>query len=107
MLPNFLSIFRVLSIFPIIITFHLEAYILATILFLIASVTDFFDGYIARKYKLTSPLGNIYDHMSDSIFTSFFEPRTFEVIFFHLVRFSDFFFFILKCDKTLSSSFSL
>lgn len=67
MLPNFLSIFRVLSIFPIIITFHLEAYILATILFLIASVTDFFDGYIARKYNQESNLGSLLDLLADKV----------------------------------------
>ena len=41
------------------------------------------------------------------IFTSFFELRTFDVIFFHFVRFGVFLFLILKSDKTLSSRFSL
>ena len=67
MIPNLLSIFRVLSIFPIVIFFHIEAYILATILFLIASVTDFFDGYIARKFNQESNLGSLLDLLADKI----------------------------------------
>lgn len=67
MIPNLLSIFRVLSIFPIIIFFHIEAYVLATTLFLIASVTDFFDGYIARKFNQESNLGSLLDLLADKV----------------------------------------
>ena len=41
------------------------------------------------------------------IFSSFFVFKSFEVIFFHLVRLTGFLLLILKCVNTLSSSFSL
>jgi CDP-diacylglycerol--glycerol-3-phosphate 3-phosphatidyltransferase len=40
---------------------------LATTLFLISSVTDFFDGYIARKFNQESDLGSLLDLLADKI----------------------------------------
>ena len=34
-------------------------YIIAGVLFVIASLTDFLDGYIARKYKMITDLGKV------------------------------------------------
>ena len=41
--------------------------LIAGILFLIASITDFFDGYLARKYNNTSEYGILMDPISDKI----------------------------------------
>lgn len=48
-----------------------EMYWYAFILFFIASITDYFDGYLARKYNLVSQLGEILDPISDKILIVF------------------------------------
>lgn len=42
-------------------------YIIAGILFIIASLTDFLDGYIARKYNLITDFGKMMDSIADKI----------------------------------------
>lgn len=42
-------------------------YIIAGVLFLIASVTDFLDGYIARSRKLVTDFGKVMDAIADKI----------------------------------------
>ena len=42
-------------------------YVIAGVLFVIASVTDFFDGYLARKYNLVSDFGKVMDAIADKI----------------------------------------
>ena len=48
-----------------------ENYLLAFILFFIAGVTDYFDGYLARKYNSVSELGEILDPIADKILIVF------------------------------------
>ena len=48
-----------------------EGYFLAFILFFVAGVTDYFDGYLARKYNLTSEIGEILDPIADKILIIF------------------------------------
>lgn len=42
-------------------------YILAGILFIIASITDFLDGYYARKYNLITDIGKLMDAIADKM----------------------------------------
>ena len=42
-------------------------YIIAGILFILASITDFFDGYIARKYNMITDFGKLIDAIADKI----------------------------------------
>ena len=48
-----------------------EGYFIALILFFIAGASDYFDGYLARKYNLTSQLGEILDPIADKILILF------------------------------------
>ena len=67
LIPNFLSFLRILLVFPIIYCLHSELYLLASLLFLISSSTDFFDGYLARRYESESELGAFLDLIADKI----------------------------------------
>ncbi len=46
-------------------------YIFALILFFIAGLTDYFDGFLARKYNATSQVGEILDPLADKILIIF------------------------------------
>ena len=44
---------------------------MALILFFVAGITDYLDGYLARKYKAVSKLGEILDPIADKILILF------------------------------------
>ena len=45
-------------------------YIIAGVLFIIASLTDFLDGYVARKYNMVTDFGKMVDAISDKMLTN-------------------------------------
>jgi cardiolipin synthase len=67
-LPNFLTILRIVMI-PFFLYYLLSQHprdrFFALIIFGVASITDFFDGYLARKWKQESPLGRFLDPLAD------------------------------------------
>ncbi len=67
LIPNFLSFLRIFFVLPIIYTLQSELYLLAAFLFFLSSITDFMDGYLARKYELESELGAFLDLIADKI----------------------------------------
>jgi CDP-diacylglycerol---glycerol-3-phosphate 3-phosphatidyltransferase len=71
--PNNLTMFRVLAI-PLLIVLLMydnrPAAILAALVFTIAAITDYLDGYIARRYALISSLGKILDPLADKMLVS-------------------------------------
>ena len=48
-----------------------DGYLLALILFYVASLTDWLDGYLARKYNAVSQFGEILDPIADKILIVF------------------------------------
>ena len=48
-----------------------DGYLMAFILFFLAGITDYFDGYLARKYSAVSQLGEILDPIADKILILF------------------------------------
>lgn len=69
---NILTLSRIISaalIFVLLIS--PGGYSLALILFFFAGITDYFDGYFARKYNATSQLGEILDPIADKILILF------------------------------------
>jgi CDP-diacylglycerol--glycerol-3-phosphate 3-phosphatidyltransferase len=48
-----------------------DGYFLALVLFFLAGVTDYFDGYLARKYNAVSQIGEILDPIADKILILF------------------------------------
>ena len=70
-LPNKLTMFRVILI-PFFIVFLLVPITpvdkwIALGIFIVASLTDFLDGYIARKYHLVTNFGKFMDPLADKL----------------------------------------
>ena len=71
-LINLLSFARIIIAIIIFSFLALENYyILALALFFIAGLTDYFDGFFARKYNATSQIGEILDPIADKILIVF------------------------------------
>ncbi|MDR0968155.1 MAG: CDP-diacylglycerol--glycerol-3-phosphate 3-phosphatidyltransferase [Holosporaceae bacterium] len=73
MLPNLLTLSRIFSIPFIVLCFYISgfwAHLAATILFAVACVTDFFDGYFARQWKQVSAFGRFLDPVADKLLVS-------------------------------------
>lgn len=71
-LPNKLTLFRVVLI-PFFVFFLLAPYFegygnyIAVAIFIVASITDFLDGKIARKYNLVMNFGKFMDPLADKL----------------------------------------
>ncbi len=70
MIPNLISLSRIFLILPIIFCIMINNIHLAILFFLIASFTDFLDGYFARYLGQESILGANLDLLADKIFVS-------------------------------------
>jgi len=69
---QFLTYFRIFiaPVIFILITLF-DAYEWALILFLLASISDYWDGFLARKYNLESMIGEVIDPIADKILAMF------------------------------------
>lgn len=72
-LPNKLTFLRLILAVPFIyfLQFSDEGGFtyraIAFVIFVIASLTDFFDGYLARKHNLITDFGKIMDPLADKV----------------------------------------
>ena len=69
-IPNTLTLFRMAIIPVFILAFywdHPEAHVVATSIFFIAGISDWFDGYLARKLNQQSALGAFMDPLADKL----------------------------------------
>ncbi len=69
-LPNVLTIIRIVAIPFILVLYYLPtgwAHPIAALIFLLACVTDWLDGYLARALNLTTPFGAFLDPVADKV----------------------------------------
>ena len=69
-IPNILTIFRIAIIPILVMSFYVDGYaanIVAASLFMLASATDFFDGYFARSLKAQTKFGKCLDPIADKM----------------------------------------
>ncbi len=71
--PNTLTLFRI-AVIPIIVILMLYPNRISTwiaaLLFSAAAITDYFDGYFARRFGLVSNLGKVMDPVADKLLAS-------------------------------------
>ena len=70
-IPNSLTMFRIVLV-PVFVWFaFFEAskynFLWAAIIFIVASITDYYDGMLARRFKVVSNFGKIMDPLADKI----------------------------------------
>lgn len=66
-LPNKLTVARVVAVPFFIVAFIMKLYLIAFLIFVLASLTDLLDGQIARKHNLVTNFGKIMDPLADKI----------------------------------------
>ena len=70
-IPNIITLIRI-ALLPFVYLFYLTNFIpysqyVAVIIFIIAAMTDFLDGKLARKYNLVSNVGKMIDPIADKM----------------------------------------
>ncbi|MFN5351348.1 MAG: CDP-diacylglycerol--glycerol-3-phosphate 3-phosphatidyltransferase [Alphaproteobacteria bacterium] len=71
-IPNFLTVLRIVLVPFFVFGFYFgkeNIFILTFSIFLFATITDYLDGYLARKWKIESDFGKLFDPMADKILT--------------------------------------
>ena len=72
-LPNLLTLMRIFLIPVLIIVFYLPssyAPLASAVVFAVAGITDWFDGYLARKWNQTTAFGAFLDPVADKLMVS-------------------------------------
>ena len=69
-LPNVLTISRIVLLAPLLLMIYLpndKLNSISVILFILIALTDFFDGYFARRQNITSEFGKMLDPIADKL----------------------------------------
>ncbi|MEM8792775.1 MAG: CDP-diacylglycerol--glycerol-3-phosphate 3-phosphatidyltransferase [Pseudomonadota bacterium] len=69
-IPNTLTMARILAapiVGALVVLGGLEASIWAFVIFVIAALTDFFDGWLARRLQMESAIGQMLDPIADKV----------------------------------------
>ena len=69
-IPNVLSVSRILLLIPVIVLFESGFFLLSLTAYILASITDYLDGYFARQNNQTSDIGALLDLLADKLFVS-------------------------------------
>ena len=72
-LPNKLTLLRFLLVPVFMVFMYIDnpySYLIALIVFAVASFTDFLDGSIARKYNMVTDFGKFMDPLADKLLTT-------------------------------------
>ncbi len=73
LLPNQLTVLRII-LTPFFLFFFLSDYVLfrhiSIVIFIIAALTDWYDGWLARKFNYITDWGKFWDPLADKILTS-------------------------------------
>ena len=68
--PNIISVSRLLFLPPLVYLLYKDEVVWAIILMFIIWISDFIDGYVARRFQLKTDLGLILDPVADKITTA-------------------------------------
>ena len=69
-LPNALTISRIVLLAPLLMMIYLpndQLNLISVILFILIALTDFFDGFFARRQNITSEFGKMLDPIADKL----------------------------------------
>lgn len=73
-LPTKLTILRLVMIPLFVAVYFISAipfnFLISAVIFVLAALTDFLDGYIARKYNMVTDLGKFLDPIADKVLVS-------------------------------------
>lgn len=66
-IPNLLTTARALAVLPIVALMLAELWMAAFVLFVAAALTDFLDGWLARRWNQVSEFGRFLDPIADKL----------------------------------------